>query len=126
MGRLLPPDAKGLEGGEFSGLEAMGDSGLLKNWNLLGLFGLFGVKSDGSGCKGAEWAGILFDSISRSRPVVFPPALKETVGSLLPLWSRSEAVDMLIIPLAFILSLKNTRILEVLIGLEWPHLKSWV
>ena len=112
MGRLLlPPDAKGLEGGEFSGLDAMGDSGLLKNWNLLGLFGLFGVKSDGSGCKGAEWtvAGILFDSISRSKPAVFPPALKETVGSLLPLWSRSEAVDMLIIPLAFILSLKKYK-----------------
>ena len=104
LGRLLPPEAKGLEGGEFSGLDAIGDKGLLKK----NRFGLFGVKSDGSGCKGAECTVVevgvdMFDSSFMLFD--FPVALKITDGSLLPL-SRSEAVDILIIPLAFIVSLK--------------------
>ena len=44
-------EVAGLEGGEFSGLEAMGDRGLL-NKNLDGLFGV----NEGSGLSGAEWS----------------------------------------------------------------------
>ena len=104
MGRLLPPDANGLEGGEFSGLDAMGDKGLLKKNRL----GLFGVNSDGSGCKGAECTVVdeCVETLDSSFKLsAFLSALKITEGSLQPL-SRSEAVDMLIKPLAFIVSLK--------------------